>query len=116
MNKAFALVTFVVFVILGTLFGLAFEASASPAPSSVSIVAPDPMPVDTSRAAIPAVETTPIQTSAEITIYASAPRKVKPAARVVKVAAPKPEKVWTCAAPRPLENDAVQTVRQCQWL
>lgn len=33
----------------------------------------------------------------------------------VKVPVKKPAKVWTCGAPQALQNDAVQTVRVCEF-
>jgi len=33
----------------------------------------------------------------------------------VKAPVKKPAKVWTCGEPRHLENDAVQTVRVCEF-
>jgi hypothetical protein len=39
-------------------------------------------------------------------------------AEIVIAAAPRPvtsPKHWECDAPRPLANDAVQTVRECGW-
>jgi hypothetical protein len=57
-----------------------------------------PSPIPTPPDIAPTVYTLPTTT-----IVATRPPKRAP-------------KVWRCGAPRALENDAVQTVRECGWI
>lgn len=49
-----------------------------------------------------------------IALSAATPSQPVQTAKETVIVVKKPAKKWTCSAPRPLENDAVQTVRVCE--
>lgn len=98
------IVSSAVFVLIAAIgiVGVAYgrEAEDTKTLPKVTAVLPDVIPLDTSDA--PSIAPPfKIQTTAMVTIYGSAPKS--------------PGRVWTCSLPRPLENDATATVRECEY-
>ena len=100
-DKIIASFAFVGVLLVSVLAYAVDSSAANPGPRqvipTVSSVLPDPLPLDESH--LPK-----IYTSSTITIFGAAPKAFQPRA-----------KVWTCGTPRALQNDSVQTVKECEW-